>query len=270
MKKTAMGFLIVVALCAASISCNKDEVHPLGTVPGGTNQETSPSAIDISWTDSFSSSAELKKNWILYGNPEPEWKEAAFGRDGVFDNNGAAPTSNYAVSQSTLNKSKSYTVETEIMISIHNPEGSCVCPGIAVSRDEFPLIENNEIPTIISMRVVYVGANAIWFPEWLRGHTWILMQYLSLEEDIYSSYVPADLLNGDWHSLKIAVAGQGYPTFYCDNKLIWAPIDEVLPLNSDKKIILGYTSGGDPENLAGYAYHNWVKANCKVPVKEER
>jgi hypothetical protein len=268
MKIIRLG-LMVAALCVAGISCKDDSVNELETVTGGTNDIGTYSDYKICWQDSFDSSSELKKNWMLIGNPEPNWKETANGQQGLFDNNGASPTSNFAVSNLMIKKGGNYIVETEIMLNIYNPDGSCVCPGVAVSRDEFPLSQKNEIPFLVSMRVIYAGTNAVWLPEWLRGHTWIVMQYLSKEEQTFSSYIPSDLLNGDWHQLKISVTQSGNPTFFCDDKVIWAPDDIVMPMNSDKKVILGYTSGGDPENLAGVAYHNWIQVSYTLPVKEE-
>jgi hypothetical protein len=268
MKKIRL-VLIAAALCIASISCEKATVNEPEIVSGGTNDLGTYSDHKISWQDSFDSSSELKKNWMLIGNPEPNWKETANGQQGLFDNNGASPSSNFAVSNLMIQKGGNYIVEAEIMLNIYNPYGSCVCPGVAVSRDEFPLLQKDEIPFLVSMRVLYAGANATWLPEWLRGHTWLVMQYLSEEEQTFSSYIPSDLLNGDWHRLKISVSQSGNPTFFCDDRVIWAPDDTVMPMNSDKKVILGYASGGDLENLAGVAYHNWIKVSYTLSLKDE-
>ena len=58
----------------------------------------------IIWVDNFDSPDVLKGDWRLFGNPQPEWKSEAYGRNGLFDNNGPSPVKNYAVSDSVIGR----------------------------------------------------------------------------------------------------------------------------------------------------------------------
>jgi hypothetical protein len=220
------------------------------------------------WREYFDSPFVLNNRWTLYGNPQPQWIESAFGRAGLFDNNGPSPTKNYAVSQKRVGKGKGYSIESDVILKIENPGGSCICPGIAVSLEEDPVFyEEIGIPTSISFRIVYAGSNATWFDEKYRNHTWLSMEFISEDQTVVSSgLMPGDQYSNNWHKLKIEVTGSRYVKFYCDNNLIWAPftrINEVAA--SDRKVVLGYTSDGDPESRAGEAYHDWVKVITIVP-----
>lgn len=263
--------LIIVALSVVCTGCDRDDDDD---VIVGSVQPLSYNGDEVTaytWVDNFESPSMLKSNWVLVGNPEPRWEPSANGQLGLFNNNGASPTKNYAVSEFKMEQASSYSVESEVMLTIYNPDGTCVCPGIGIARDDIPVVSGNEIPTYISMRIIYIGNNASWFPAHLRGHTWLLMDYnYSVDDQLVNSsgYIPADLYNENWHRLKFSVNSSGEPTFYFDDKLIWAPSKKIPPLATAKKILLGYTSGGDAENLAGIAYHNWVKATYDVPAKE--
>ena len=160
-----------------------------------------------------------------------------------------------------------YVAEGEVMLQILNLYGNCVCPGIAVSRDINPVLDkNNEIPTSISMKIIFAGVNATWFPAKYRGHTFFMMELLDENQSrVSSGYILADQFSNSWHKLKIEVTANRYARFYIDNNLIWAPFERLHPeMMSDRKVILGYTSDGDPNTLAGVAYHNWIKATYMV------
>ena len=256
----------------ACISCSKYEADEIAD-PQLKNVPALPNVIDEnripiqSWTENFASSNSLITNWKLFGKPSPKWVASAFETQGLLDNNGPSPTKNYAVSNRLVGKNKGYTLEGEVMINITNYYGSCVCPGIALSREIKPVQNSDiEIPTSISMKIVFVGKNATWFPANTRGHAWFMMELLTESGNIASSgYIPADEYVNNWHKLKIEVSEARFAKFYCDNKLIWAPFVRLNPLMmSDKNVVLGYTSDGNPKTMAGIAYHNWVKATFPV------
>ena len=272
MKTIRLLLLIAAIVSIACISCSKyeaeetmaPELKDLPALPYAIDDQVNPLQ---SWTENFASSTSLTTNWKLFGKPSPKWVSSGFGRQGLFDNNGPSPTKNHAVSNRIVGKYKGYTVEGEVMLVIANINGSCVCPGIAVSRENNPLVNsNNEIPTSISMKIVFAGYNATWFPKDIRGHTWFVMELLTENGDVLSSgFIPADEYANGWHNFKIEVTEARFAKFYCDNKLLWAPFARLDPLMmSNKKIILGYTSDGNPITLAGTAYHNWVKATYLV------
>jgi hypothetical protein len=272
MKTIRLLLLMAAIVSIACISCSKYEAEE-SDVPELKNVPTQPYAIDEnripiqSWTENFVSAASLSTNWRLFGKPSPKWVSSFNEKQGLFDNNGPSPTKNYAVSNRLVGKNKGYTLEGEVMILVTNESGSCVCPGIALSREIKPIQNSDiEIPTSISMKIVYAGYNATWFPKDIRGHTWFIMELLTENGNVVSSgYIPADPYVNSWHQLKIEVTEARFPKFYCDNKLLWAPFVRLNPLMmSDKKVVLGYTSDGNTKTMAGVAFHNWVKATYPV------
>jgi hypothetical protein len=256
MRKMKLPLIISSILIVGIISCVKSDDYSYMDLQSTTQ----------TWTDNFELSSAIDSNWKLYGNPKPVIIEMVNGQHGIFDNNGSSPTRNYAVCKTLIKKGISFTVESEVMIKILNQEGSSICPGIAVSRNGKPVLIDNENPTSFSMQLVYVGTNANWLEENLQGHTWFMMEYLSQEEEIYSSgYIPADLNLDKWHTLKIVLPTTRIPVFYCDNALVWAPDKKMIPMITDQNIILGFTSAGDPETSAGKAYHNLIKFTYVLP-----
>ena len=272
MKTIRLLLLIAAMVSIACISCSKYEadesnVQELKNVPALPNVIDENRVPIQSWTENFASSTSLITNWKLFGKPSPKWVASAFETQGLFDNNGPSPTKNYAVSNRLVGKNKGYTLEGEVMINITNYNGSCVCPGIALSREIKPVQTSDiEIPTSISMKVVFAGYNATWFPKDVRGHTWFVMELYTENGNVVSSgYIPADGYINAWHKLKIEVTEARFAKFYCDNKLLWAPFVRLNPLMmSDKNVVLGYTSDGNTKTMAGVAYHNWVKATFPV------
>jgi hypothetical protein len=273
MKTINSLLMMLMVMCLTCISCSKYEAEndenlqlkstgvPLPLVEGLYNQM---------WTDDFDTPFGLDYNWRLLGNPRyplPAWVQGAYGREGLFDNNGPSPLNNYAVSNKKIGKGLGYTIESEVLVKVLNPFGTCVCPGIAVAKNplnnnEPPSAEGGTIGTGISMRIVFAGASATWFPPKLRGHTWLLREFLSENgSTISSGYIQADMYTNYWHKLKINVTPNRYVRFYCDNLVVWSPLNRLHPtMTSDKNIVLGFTSDGNQENRAGVAYHNYVKA----------
>jgi len=272
--KTLNLILLSFALSFTFYGCEKYA----GENMGATGQKSVPAVaikdesngLCIIWTDNFISPDSLKAHWRLIGSPLPEWKASAYGRNGLFDNNGPSPTKNYAISDSLIGRGFGYIVESEVMLQIINPEGTCVCPGIALTKQFNTKLIKNEIPSGISMRIIYAGANAIWFPAKLRNHTWFLMEFISENETLTSSgYIPADNYSNNWHVLKFEVTSTGYVRFSCDDILLWAPFIRIHPvMKSDNLIVLGYTSDGDLQTRSGEAYHNWVKATYAISPKK--
>jgi hypothetical protein len=258
MKTIEKLILLILLICLTILGCSKEENH-YGTVDPESYNTNGDGGVIHSWIDNFDSSATLETNWILYGNPKPKWEKSAFGEEGLFNNNGPSPEKNYAVSTLKVGTGYFYMIQTDVMLKITNPDGTCVCPGIAVSKYEFPSLINNEIQTCISLRIVYPGTNATWYPADLRGHAWFIMDYILDDETVYSSsFVPADYYLNGWHTLKIIIPSTRNPMFFCDDLLLWAPANKMHPIKTDKKIILGFTSAGDQETSAGIAYHNRV------------
>ena len=272
MKKIRLLLLMAAMVSIACISCSKYEAEE-SNVPELKSVPALPNVIDENripiqtWTEHFPNQTSLDDNWKLYGKPSPKWVKLAYGKQGLFDNNGPSPTKNCAVSNLKVGKHIGYTVEGEVLLQILDTKGSCICPGIAVSRDLLPLVNaHNEIATSTSMKLVFAGDNATWFPGKLRGHTWLLMEIYAENGSVASSgYMYADEYANGWYKLKIEVTSERFVKFYCDNKLLWAPQIRLHPdMMSDKKVILGYTSDGNPMTLAGVAYHNWVKVTYPV------
>jgi hypothetical protein len=272
MKTIRLLLLMAAMLSIACISCSKyeaeetnvGEVKDLQALPNDIDKIWNPIQ---SWTEHFSNQTALDANWQLYGKPSPKWVKLAYGKQGLFDNNGPSPTKNCAVSNLKVGKHIGYTVEGEVLLEILDSTGSCICPGIAVSRDLIPLVNaHNEIATSTSIKLVFAGDNATWFPGKLRGHTWLLMEIYAENGSVASSgYMRADEYANSWHKLKIEVTSARFVKFYCDNNLFWAPPIRLHPdMMNDKKVVLGYTSDGNPMTLAGVAYHNWVKVTFPV------
>ena len=267
MKKARRLLLIIALISLACAGCAKFDDESAANLPlksvngrGVTNPDTGP---NISWIEEFNSSSSLAANWTLYGNPQPQWVNSAYGRQGLFDNNGPSPIKNYAVSHFIAGKGYGFTVESEVLLKILNTQGTCVCPGIGVSSETNPVMKNGEIETGISMRIIFAGQKASWLPAKLSGHSWLVMTYLDNNQTIQmSNFILADTYSNQWIRLKMVISPTRFVKFYCNNNLIWAPPSQVnAVVTTDKNVVLGYTSDGDPTNRAGVAYHNWVKVN---------
>ena len=264
--KTIKLFMISFTLSFAFFGCEKsvDENEEMLLQKSALTNATSEQSegMCITWVENFDSPDALSGNWRLFGNPQPEWKAEAYGRNGLFDNNGPSPVKNYAVSDSLIGRGYGFIVEAEVMLKVINPDGTCVCPGIALIKSYDSELINPELTTGISMRIIYAGANATWFPAKLRNHTWFLMEFILENEKVISSgYIPADTYSNNWVILKFEVTPEGFVRFSCDDTLLWTPFSRIHPMmHSDNRIVLGYTSDGDPQTRSGVAYHNWVKA----------
>lgn len=267
MKTIRLLLLIMVTLSVTCIGCSKiddenNEILQQKSTPASTVSDEDNLGINKTWIDNFDAPYSLPVNWTLYGTPEPKWVSTAYGKTGLFDNNGPSTTKNFAVSHKVVGSGYGYTVESEIILNILNPGGTCVCPGIGVSRELNPELKYGEIETGITMRIIYAGTNATWFPPASRGNTWLAMAYLAENDEIAYSYIKANNYSNNWHKMKIIVSPTRNIKFYCDNVLVWAPVTLLhQTMTADKNVVLGYTSAGDPATRAGTAYHNWVKAS---------
>ena len=166
MKTMRLLLLVAAILSIACISCSKYE-NDEPVIQDEKATSASPYVFDDNgipantWIDYFSNASTLTTNWALYGKPKPKWVYASYGKQGLFDNNGPSPLKNYAVSNRKIGKFKGYILEGELMLQVMNYYGSCVCPGIAVSRDANPTVNANyEIPVSTSFRLVFAGMNA--------------------------------------------------------------------------------------------------------------
>jgi len=267
MKAIKLLMMTMVVLCITCIGCSKLEDENGGTLqqkiaPMTNITELNSEGAVQTWKDGFDSPFSLTNNWTMYGEPQPQWVQSAYGRNGLFDNNGPSPIKNFAVSKMVVGKGAGFTVEADLMIKIMNLEGTCVCPGIGISKELNPVMKNGEIETGISMRLIFIGANATWFPDKFIGNTWIMMEYITDKEEIAPATMLANAYSNSWHTLKIEVTPLKKVKFYCDNNLIWAPARSISPvLMNNKNVVLGYTSDGDPLTRAGVAYHDCVKVS---------
>ncbi|MBK6965175.1 MAG: hypothetical protein IPH20_14860 [Bacteroidales bacterium] len=272
--KTIKLVLLAFTLSFTFISCEKYAGEDLLTTqqnPANADTKSDEGkGLCYIWVDNFDSPLALLEHWRVYGNPSPEWKDQAYGRNGLFDNNGPSPVKNYAVSNTLIGRDYGYVVESEVMLKILNPAGTCVCPGIAVTKPSECNPVTGELRTGISMRIIYAGATATWFPAKMRNHTWFIMDFISENGTVASSgYLPADNYSDNWFILRFEVTPAGFVRFFCDETLLWAPLTRLNPMMyKDNLLVLGYTSDGDPQTRSGVAYHNWVKASFSLSPKE--
>lgn len=272
--KTIKLILLAFTLSFTFYSCEKYAEEKMETIQQKSAQADAKSneSKGLLWVyqDNFDTPSALQEIWRLYGRPSPEWKDWAFGRDGLFDNNGPSPVNNYAVSNFPIGRDYGYTVESEVMLKILNPAGTCVCPGIGVTKaSEFNPI-TGEMRTGISMRLIYAGAAATWFPAKMRNHTWFIMDFISDNGTVASSgYIPADIYSNNWYILRFEVSPAGFVKFFCDETLLWAPLIRLHPMMfKNNLLVLGYTSDGDLQTRSGVAYHDWVKATFPLGPKD--
>lgn len=267
MKTIKRLIFFIVALSIICLGCSKydDQKVSEKQFTSGTNLIKSNAVMDATkpWSDDFTTPISLSTNWKVYGNPQPMWVQSAYGRNGLFDNNGPSPTKNFAVSVLPIGGGCGYTLEAEVMLKVINPDGTCICPGISISKEQNPVLKDGEFETAISMRIIFAGTEATWFPAKFRGHSWIVMEYINANGiRVISDILPADNYNDMWHILKIVVHPSRSIRFYIDDELTWAPVAPVPhDMMSKKNVILGYTSDGNPLTYAGVAYHNWVRTS---------
>jgi hypothetical protein len=281
MKTSKLLILLIATICVVFAGCSKFDDEStnspqLKSIPTTDqfieNQNPGPVYFPANtWIENFTSPL-FANQWMLYGNPKPQWVNTAYDKTGLFDNNGPSPTKNYAVSKALVGKGSGFIVEAEVRVQLINNNGTCICPGIAVSKTKDPVINilKEEIETGISMRIVYVGPNATWFPSQLRNHAWLVMDYMGpTGEMIPSGYFNADNFTNKWITLKLTVTNAGNVKFSCNDIDIWKPFEKInSDMKSEKNVVLGYTSAGNPATRAGVAYHNWVKGYSVIGPQE--
>ena len=225
----------------------------------------------MNWQENFATSNSLDLRWNLYGTPQPQWVSFAFGRFGLFDNNGRLPNGSFAVSRTKIGNGKGYTIESDVYIDVTNPRGTTICPEIGVTRSlNLPTDPANNVEPGISMKLMYVGYGANSVPAVYQNNTYVVMTAILQDGTISSSSDPkdgmitahgeyafkADVAGNGWHKMKIVVTATKQVSFYLDGQFIWSPEKPIdASLLKDKNVLLGFTSSGN----AGKAYHDYVK-----------
>ena len=270
--KTIHSLCLAILGCGMLlVACTKEAQEPVTQ----NNQQTlalsiphpNPSVNDFTeWREDFSFASSLYTNWNLYGTQLPKWVPYAFNRYGLFDNNGLSPDGSYAISRNRIGQGTGYTIESSVYIDLTNPKGSCICPGIGVTKYLDPLPLPGEMAeTGIMMRLRYIGGGVTSVPVNLRNHTYVQMSVI-LEDGVPATpgdyKLQADFIPNGWHKIKIMVDEFRQVSFYLDDQKIWSPGKPILEsLMRDKNILLGFTSPGS----AGKAYHDWVCIINRLP-----
>lgn len=262
MKKTATFLAALAVGLIAVSSCQKESDDLALTTPV---QKTLPAMLPnyepgLNWINNFVTEDALLGSFHLFGNPTPVWVEEAFGREGLFDNMGASPTPGYGISKVPIGTGGPIIIESEIFLSIANPAGFCVCPGLGITAKPYnPNINLEVIPLGAYFRIMYAGSDATWVPLKNRGHAWIQAGYLNTQGKINSTVdygINADSYANAWHIMKIVITQEHRIRFYINDELIWAPSEKIQAnMLRDRNLLLGFTSSG----FAGKAYHNYVK-----------
>ena len=256
------GFTLVTA-------CKKDvqDMVPAGDQLKSSSAIPGPSPVVnnyIDWREDFATANSLSR-WNLYGTPQPQWVNNAFGRFGLFDNNGNLPTGNFAVSKAKVGSAGGYIVESEVYINITNVNGTTISPEIGITRYTNQPIDNGSPEAGISMRLMYIGGGVTSVPQILRNHTYIQTTEL-LQNGTFASSgdyaLTADAASTGWHKLRIVVSAARMVSYYLDNQLVrTSPSPIQSTLMSNKNVLLGYTSSGS----AGKAYHDYVSVTYPLP-----
>lgn len=221
----------------------------------------------IDWIENFNSASTLTANWNFFGSQQPKWYNEAFGRYGLFDNNGSPPYGNTAVSLCPIGDGRGFIIESDIYINLTNPSGTCICPSIGVSRNynPWPIGTNGTVDFGLMMRLQYIGSEVGNVPPYARHHAWLQL-FALLDDGTMASpgnyALNADNMLNGWHNMKIVVLRGGMTRFYLDNNLMWiTPKSIHKSLMAKKNLLLGSTSPG----IAGKAYHDFIKISYITP-----
>lgn len=210
--------------------------------------------------DDFASSASMN-NWVMSGIPKPVWVSSAFGKSGLFDNNGDSWYTSIGYSKTLVGSANGFKIESEIYMNVTNQAGCWVIPGIGITlnTNPTPVGDTGDIPSGIHFSLTYEG-DACWgTPSQYRRHSYFWMHVFA-EDSTYDrpgSYdFVADAYANRWVVMKIVVGADRYVRFYCDNNLIWTSTKRLhLSLMTNRNAILGFRSSGS----AGKSYHDWVR-----------
>ena len=147
----------------------------------------------VNWQENFTTANSLELRWNLYGTPQPQWLANAFGRFGLFDNNGRFPDGSFAVSKTRIGNGLGYTIESEVYIDVTNPRGTSICPEIGVTKGLIrPSDPGNNVEEGISMKLMYVGSGVSTVPPAYQNNTYVIMTAFLSNGSIASSSDPKD------------------------------------------------------------------------------
>jgi hypothetical protein len=275
MKTIHIACLSVLSAIILFSSCKKDEQdYPVTSNQQNAVYSTARSnqamAGYYNWQESFTTSKSLSAGWILFGSRQPRWVSSAFGKFGLFDNNGLLPDGSGAISKCKIGNGSGYIIETEVYIDVTNPNGTTICPEIGVTRYLHTTSDEPGAEAGISMKLLYIGSGVASVKPEYQNHTYVLMSSLVQDGSISSSSDPSegtvsshgefafqtDVAGNGWHKMKIVVDASNKVSFFLDGQFVWSPKKPVhASLLKDKNVLLGFTSPGN----AGKAYHDYVR-----------
>jgi len=61
--------------------------------------------------DDFANASNITNNWVLSGSPKPVWVSSAFGKSGLFDNNGDSWYTSSGYSKMLVGSTNGFTIE---------------------------------------------------------------------------------------------------------------------------------------------------------------
>ncbi len=104
------------------------------------SQTLLPPVDDVHWVRGpktgpvfFDDFASGTQKWTLYGDPAPAWVAGAYGRTGLFDNNGDSWADSGAVSAQTFDLSRGFTIASDVYVTFPNLGGCWNGPSIGVA-----------------------------------------------------------------------------------------------------------------------------------------
>lgn len=202
--------------------------------------------------------------WTLYGSPKPRIVASAFGRTGLFDNNGDSNYNSVAVSKNTVSSASGLRIEADVYIDLQDVTGCWLEPSIGLSQNALSGGgpgggDATDPPTGVVFSIHYEG-DACWqTPSQYRRHAWVggaVDEFDGSRERIPTGTVSADQFLNGWHTMTINVAQDGIVHFLVDGAEVWHSSKAIDPsLLAGRNVILGKRSSGS----AGKAYHDFVR-----------
>ena len=208
-------------------------------------------------------------NWHLFGVPQPVWVSSAFGRQGIFDNNGDPNNNSGGYSNQVINAPNGFTVEAAVYLNVTDTAGCWDDAVIGLTPSANPGWTNDGSDNSygVYFDFNYEGGACWGTPTQYQHHAWFHIAITASDgtwdsAPTYTPQVSADQYIDGWHIMKFVVAANGYVYFYIDNNFIWQsdkPLSQSL-MQATNVVLSGRSSGS-----AGKAYHDWVKVT-QLPV----
>ena len=197
-------------------------------------------------------------NWTLFGSSLPQVVPSAFGRSGVFDNNGDQNSDSGAISKNTVDCSNGCTIESNVYLDFTNLAGCWAGAGIGMTPK--PYSSNTSVGLTFSLDAAGDACSGI--PVDKRGHSYLGARF-DAEDGTFEAPVAysllADIYANGWHTLKVVIGTDRAVQYFVDNTLVWSPTKKLNPwLLTGRNLTLGERSSGS----AGKAYHDWIKVSA--------